>query len=57
VTRAELSVVLDTEARLPTEELLALALKDREVALFTWPGRKALEEGASRAFIMEHGPA
>ena len=57
VTRAELSVVLDTEARLPTEELLELALKDREVALFTWPGRKALEEGASRAFIMEHGPA
>lgn len=57
VTQGELSVVLDTEARLPTEELLALALKDREVALFTWPGRKALEEGASRAFIMEHGPA
>jgi len=57
VTRAELSVVLDTEARLPTEELLELALKDREVALFTWPGRKVLEEGASRAFIMEHGPA
>jgi thiamine biosynthesis protein ThiI len=57
VTRAEPSVVLDTEARLPIEELLELALKDREVALFTWPGRKALEEGASRAFIMEHGPA
>jgi thiamine biosynthesis protein ThiI len=57
VTRAELSVVLDTEARLPTEELLELALKDREVALFAWPGRKALEEGAPRAFIMEHGPA
>jgi tRNA uracil 4-sulfurtransferase len=57
VTRAELSVVLDTEARLPTEELLELALKDREVALFTWLGRKALEEGAPRAFIMEHGPA
>jgi thiamine biosynthesis protein ThiI len=50
VTRAELSVVLDTEARLPTEELLELALKDREVALFTWPGRKALEEGASSGF-------
>jgi thiamine biosynthesis protein ThiI len=57
VTRAEFSVVLDTEARLPIEELLELALKDREVALFTWPGRKALEEGAPRAFIMEHGPA
>lgn len=57
VTQGELSVVLDTEARLPTEELLELALKDREVALFTWPGRKALEEGAPRAFIMEHGPA
>jgi thiamine biosynthesis protein ThiI len=35
VTQGELSVVLDTEARLPTEELLELALKDREVALFT----------------------
>ncbi len=91
VTQGELSVVLDTEARLPTEELLELstpprqkprrgpqkspstaqtwaplvakpkygrlALKDREVALFTWPVRKALEEGAPRAFIMEHGPA
>ncbi|WP_448568378.1 tRNA uracil 4-sulfurtransferase ThiI [Thermus sp.] len=57
VTRAELSVVLDTESRLPTEELLELALKDREVVRYTWPGRKALEEGLEGAFIMEHGPA
>ncbi len=57
VTRAELSVVLDAESRLPTEELVQLALKDREVVLYTWPGQKALEEGASRAFIMEHEPA
>ena len=57
VTRAELSVVLDTESRLPTEELLELALKEREVVLYTWPGRKALEEGPEGAFIMEHGPA
>jgi thiamine biosynthesis protein ThiI len=57
VTRAELSVVLDAESRLPTEELLELALKEREVVLYTWPGRKALEEGPEGAFIMEHGPA
>ncbi len=57
VTRAELSVVLEAESRLPTEELLELALKDREVVLCTWPGRKALEEGLEGAFIMEHGPA
>ena len=56
VTRAELSVVLDTEARLPTEELLELALREREVVLYTWPGRRALEEGLREAFIMEHGP-
>ena len=56
VTRAELSVVLDTESRLPTEELLELALREREVVLYTWPGRRALEEGLREAFIMEHGP-
>jgi len=56
VTRARLEVVLETEARLPTEELLALALKEREVLTYTWPG-KPLPEGPEGAFIMEHGPA
>ena len=56
VTRARLEVVLETEARLPTEELLALALKEREVLTYTWPG-KPLPEEPEGAFIMEHGPA
>ncbi|BDG22188.1 tRNA uracil 4-sulfurtransferase ThiI [Thermus thermophilus] len=56
VTRARLEVVLETEARLPTEELLALALKEREVLTYTWPGKPLPEEPAG-AFIMEHGPA
>ena len=56
VTRARLQVVLETEARLPTEELLALALKEREVLTYTWPG-KPLPEEPEGAFIMEHGPA
>ena len=56
VTRARLEVVLETEARLPTEELLALALKGREVLTYTWPG-KPLPEEPEGAFIMEHGPA
>ncbi|WP_018110510.1 tRNA uracil 4-sulfurtransferase ThiI [Thermus igniterrae] len=55
VTRAHLSVVLETEARLDTEALLALALEGREVLRFTWPGRKPLEAAGERAFIMEHG--
>lgn len=58
VTRARLEVVLETEARLPTEELLALALKEREVLTYTWPGKpKPLPEEPEGAFIMEHGPA
>ncbi|BDG27284.1 putative tRNA sulfurtransferase [Thermus thermophilus] len=57
VTRARLEVVLETEARLPTEELLALALKEREVLTYTWPGGKPLQESLEGAFIMEHGPA
>ena len=56
VTRARLEVVLQAEARLPTEELLALALKEREVLTYTWPG-KPLPEEPEGAFIMEHGPA
>ena len=56
VTLARLEVVLETEARLPTEELLALALKEREVLTYTWPG-KPLPEEPEGAFIMEHGPA
>ena len=56
MTRARLEVVLETEARLPTEELLALALKEREVLTYTWPG-KPLPEEPEGAFIMEHGPA
>ena len=56
VTRARLEVVLETEARLPTEELLALALKEREVLTYTWPG-KPLPEEPEGAFIMEHGSA
>ena len=56
VTRARLEVVLETEARLPTEELLALALKEREVLTYTWPG-KPLPEEPEGAFILEHGPA
>ena len=56
VTRARLEVVLETEARLPTEALLALALKEREVLTYTWPG-KPLPEEPEGAFIMEHGPA
>ena len=56
VTRARLEVVLETEARLPTEELLALALKEREVLTYTWPG-KPLPEEPEGAFIMEHGHA
>ena len=56
VTRARLEVVLETEARLPTEELLALALKEREVLTYTGPG-KPLPEEPEGAFIMEHGPA
>ena len=56
VTRARLEVVLETEARLPTEELLALALKEREVLTYTWPG-KPLPEEPEGAFRMEHGPA
>ena len=38
------------------EELLALALKEREVLTYTWPG-KPLPEEPEGAFIMEHGPA
>jgi len=56
VTRARLEVVLQTEARLPTEELVALALKEREVLTYTWPG-KPLPKEPEGAFIMEHGPA
>lgn len=56
VTRARLEVVLQTEARLPTEALLALALKGREVLTYTWPG-KPLPKAPEDAFIMEHGPA
>lgn len=52
VTRADLGVVLKAEARLPAEELMALALKGREVFTYAWPGKRI--EGAS---IMEHGPA
>ncbi len=57
VTRARLEVVLQTEARLPTEELVALALKEREVLTYTFPGKKPLEGPGKEAFIMEHGPA
>ncbi|BCP66984.1 tRNA uracil 4-sulfurtransferase ThiI [Thermus thermophilus] len=58
VTRARLEVVLETEARLPTEELLALALKEREVLTYTWPGKPLPEEPEGAfTFIMEHGPA
>ncbi len=56
VTRARLEVVLETEARLPAEDLLALALKEREVLTYAWPG-KPLPKGPEGAFIMEHGPA
>ncbi|MGC8967210.1 MAG: tRNA uracil 4-sulfurtransferase ThiI [Thermus sp.] len=56
VTRARLEVVLKTEARLPTEDLLALALKEREVLTYTWPG-KPLPKEPEGALIMEHGPA
>jgi len=57
VTRADLGVVLKTEARLPTEALVALALEGREVLTYTWPGEKPLRESPGGAFIMEHGPA
>ncbi|GAB5603274.1 tRNA 4-thiouridine(8) synthase ThiI [Thermus sp. FJN-A] len=57
VTRAELAVVLETESRLPTAELVALALEGREVVAYAWPGRKPLQEEGRGAFIMEHGPA
>jgi thiamine biosynthesis protein ThiI len=57
VTRADLGVVLKTEARLPTEALVALALEGREVLTYTWPGGKPLRESPGGAFIMEHGPA
>jgi len=57
VTRAQLSVVLEVESRLSTDELIALALKNREVVRYAWPGRKALQGQQEEAFIMEHGPA
>jgi len=56
VTRARLAVVLEAEKRLPTEELIALALREREVVTYAWPGRKPLKEAGEKAFIMEHGP-
>jgi len=52
VTRADLGVVLKAEARLPAEELVALALREREVLTYAWPGRKP-----QGVFIMEYGPA
>ncbi|TFU16266.1 tRNA uracil 4-sulfurtransferase ThiI [Thermus tengchongensis] len=57
VTQAQLPVVLEVESRLSTDELIALALKDREVVRYTWPGRKALQGREEEAFIIEHGPA
>ncbi|MEN2981426.1 MAG: tRNA uracil 4-sulfurtransferase ThiI [Thermus sp.] len=57
VTRADLGVVLEVERRLPLKDLVALALREREVVAYAWPGRKPLGEEAGQAFIMEHGPA
>ncbi len=37
VTRADLGVTLKAEARLPAEELIALALRGREVLTYAWP--------------------
>ncbi|MEZ0322465.1 MAG: tRNA 4-thiouridine(8) synthase ThiI, partial [Thermus sp.] len=56
VTRARLSVALETESRLDTERLIALALESREVVRYTWPGQKPLPEAQEKAPIMEHGP-
>ncbi|WP_114313253.1 tRNA uracil 4-sulfurtransferase ThiI [Thermus caldifontis] len=56
VTRAQLSVVLEAERHLNTEALIALALKDREVVRYTWPGQKPLPKAQGEAPIMGHGP-
>ncbi|RTG96920.1 tRNA uracil 4-sulfurtransferase ThiI [Thermus scotoductus] len=56
VTRAQLSVALETESRLDTERLIALALEGREVVRYTWPGQKPLPEAQEKAPIMGHGP-
>ncbi|MFN4072254.1 MAG: tRNA uracil 4-sulfurtransferase ThiI [Thermus sp.] len=56
VTRARLSVVLETESHLDTAGLIALALKDREVVRYTWPGQEPLPKAREKAPIMEHGP-
>ncbi|WP_105317135.1 tRNA uracil 4-sulfurtransferase ThiI [Thermus tenuipuniceus] len=56
VTRAQLSVALETESRLDTERLIALALEGREVVRYTWPGQKPLPGAQEKAPIMEHGP-
>ena len=56
VTRAQLSVALETESRLDTERLIALALEGREVVRYTWPGQKPLPRPQEEVPIMGHGP-
>lgn len=56
VIRAQLSVVLEAERQLDAEALIALALKDREVVRYTWPGQNPLPRPQEEVPIMGHGP-